>query len=85
MDAYFFVRFLRMMVKVFLPIWVISWAVLLPVTSVNSHVAGVTGLDRFTFGNVENTQQDRYAAHIILVYLFTGTRISSSFWISFVN
>jgi calcium permeable stress-gated cation channel len=75
MDAYFFVRFLRMMVKIFLPIWFISWAVLLPVNSVNSHVPGVTGLDRFTFGNIEKTQQDRYAAHIILVYFFTGAWI----------
>jgi calcium permeable stress-gated cation channel len=76
MDAYFFVRFLRMMVKIFLPIWFLSWAVLLPVNSVNSHVQGLTGLDRFTFGNIEKTEQDRYAAHIILVYIFTGAWIS---------
>ncbi|KAF9239859.1 hypothetical protein BU15DRAFT_87863 [Melanogaster broomeanus] len=73
-DAYLFVRFLRVMIRVFLPIWLISWAVLLPVTSVNNSLPGVTGLDLFTFGNVEPTQQNRFAAQIILVWIFT-------FWI----
>ncbi|KIJ61898.1 hypothetical protein HYDPIDRAFT_176850 [Hydnomerulius pinastri MD-312] len=72
-DAYLFVRFLRMMIRVLLPIWIISWIVLLPVTSVNNPSAK-TGLDRFIFGNVSVYQQDRFAAHIILVWLFT-------FWI----
>jgi len=72
LDAYFFVRFLRMMVKIFLPIWIISWAVLLPTTSVGTGVSGHSGLDRFIFGNVANDQTERYAAHIILVYIFTG-------------
>ncbi|KAG2156714.1 uncharacterized protein EDB93DRAFT_863086 [Suillus bovinus] len=73
-DAYFFVRFLRMMIRVLLPIWLISWAVLMPVTSVNNSSPNSTGLDRFIFGNVTKEHQDRYAAHIILAYLFT-------FWI----
>ncbi|KAG1862099.1 hypothetical protein DFJ58DRAFT_776452 [Suillus subalutaceus] len=72
-DAYLFVRFLRMMIRVLLPIWFISWIVLMPVTSVNNSVPNSTGLDRFIFGNASD-QPDRYAAHIILVYLFT-------FWI----
>ncbi|KAH7922752.1 DUF221-domain-containing protein [Leucogyrophana mollusca] len=70
-DAYLFVRFLRMMVRMLLPIWFISWAVLLPVTAAGTSSTGKTGLDRFIFGNVPTNQQDRYAAHIILVYLFT--------------
>ncbi|KAI0819394.1 DUF221-domain-containing protein [Trametes gibbosa] len=71
MDAYFFVRFLRMMVRVLVPIWLISWVVLLPVTSVRSGPDGLAGLDQFTFGNVPANQQSRYAAHIILVWFFT--------------
>ncbi|KAG6831418.1 hypothetical protein H0H87_005239 [Tephrocybe sp. NHM501043] len=74
MDAYFFVRFLRMMTRVFLPIWILSWAVLLPVNSVNTRNGSSDGLEQFTFGNVEPSKQTRYAAHIILVYFFT-------FWI----
>jgi calcium permeable stress-gated cation channel len=72
MDAYFFVRFLRLMCKLFLPIWLISWAVLMPDTSVNTLVSGHSGLDIFVFGNVEKSKTDRYAAHIILVWIFTG-------------
>jgi hypothetical protein len=73
-DAYLFVRFLRMMIRILLPIWFISWIVLMPVTSVNTSVNNSTGLDRFIFGNVSSFDQDRFAAHIILAYLFT-------FWI----
>ncbi|KAG1736152.1 uncharacterized protein EDB91DRAFT_539954 [Suillus paluster] len=73
-DAYLFVRFLRMMIRVLLPIWLISWIVLMPVTSVNNSMPNKTGLDRFIFGNVSPDHQARYAAHIILAYLFT-------FWI----
>ncbi|KAI3622643.1 duf221 family protein [Moniliophthora roreri] len=71
LDAYFFVRFLRFMSILFLPIWFISWAVLLPVTSVRSRQPGNEGLDLFVFGNVTADKQTRLAAHIILVYLFT--------------
>ncbi|KAJ3506008.1 hypothetical protein NLJ89_g7111 [Agrocybe chaxingu] len=71
LDAYFFVRFLRVMAITLLPIWFISWAVLLPVTSANTSVPGLSGLDMFTFGNVATNKQSRYAAHLILVYGFT--------------
>lgn len=71
MDAYFFVRFLRMMVRVLVPIWLISWVILLPVTSVGTTTQEHTGLDRFTFGNVAPDKQGRYAAHLILAWLFT--------------
>ncbi|KAF8882504.1 hypothetical protein CPB84DRAFT_1838177 [Gymnopilus junonius] len=74
LDAYFFVRFLRVMCYVLVPIWFISWIVLLPLTSVHTSSPGLSGLDRFTFGNVASDKQARYAGHIILVYLFT-------FWI----
>ncbi|KAG8983611.1 hypothetical protein FRB93_007124 [Tulasnella sp. JGI-2019a] len=70
LDAYMFVRFLRMMVVIFLPLWLLSWALFLPL-----HGAGTTndktGLDRFTFGNVAPTQQARYAAHIVFMYFMT--------------
>jgi calcium permeable stress-gated cation channel len=72
MDAYFFLRFLRMGVRVFLPIWLLSWLVLLPVDSVGTQVGAASGLDRLTFGNVSPDKQSRYYAHLVLVYLFTG-------------
>ncbi|THG97592.1 hypothetical protein EW026_g4428 [Hermanssonia centrifuga] len=74
MDSYFFVRFLRFVIRMLLPIWLISWAVLMPVTSVNTSSPGHSGLDIFVFGNVSSSRQSRYAAHLILAWLFT-------FWI----
>ncbi|KAG8717436.1 hypothetical protein FRC09_014276 [Ceratobasidium sp. 395] len=74
MDAYFFVRYLRMMVRVFLPIWLISWAVLLPVDSVG--LKNKDGLDQFTFGNIPQDRQVRYAAHLVLAWFLT-------FWVMY--
>lgn len=71
LDAYFFVRFLRVMTITLIPIWLISWIILLPATSVNSSVDGLNGLDIFTFGNVESSKRIRYVAHLICVYGFT--------------
>ncbi|KAJ7359243.1 hypothetical protein DFH08DRAFT_769128 [Mycena albidolilacea] len=70
-DAYFFVRFLRMMARVFLPIWIVSWAILLPVTSVNTHVEPNTKLDLFIIGNVQPDKQVRFWAHLALAWVFT--------------
>ncbi|KAI9509025.1 hypothetical protein F5148DRAFT_1283361 [Russula earlei] len=71
LDCYFFIRFLRMMVRITLPISLLSWAVLLPLTSVETNVAGHTGLDKFIFGNIADTQQSRYAGHVALTWIFT--------------
>ena len=76
LDAYVFVRFLRMMFYMLVPIWLISWIVLLPINAVRSPL-GATGLDRFTFGDVEKDEFPRFSAHLILAYLFT-------FWIFWV-
>ena len=59
------------MIRVLVPIWIVSWAVLLPVTSVNNDVAGNTGLSRFTFGNISPDHKERFAAFIILVWVST--------------
>ena len=74
LDSYFFVRFLRMMVRVMLPIWLISWVVLLPLTSINTNVFGFSeGLFMFTFGNINATDnRDRYIAVLLLTWIFTS-------------
>lgn len=71
-DAYFFVRFLRMMARIFFPIWIVSWVVLLPITSINTHVDTNTKLDLFVIGNVQSDKQVRYWAHLALAWVFTG-------------
>lgn len=69
-DPYVFVRFLTMMSKAFVPIWFLSWAILLPIDAANSDVHGKTGLDKLTFGNVATDKQSRYWAHLIMDYVF---------------
>ncbi|CCA74265.1 related to RSN1-Overexpression rescues sro7/sop1 in NaCl [Serendipita indica DSM 11827] len=71
MDAFFFVRFLRMMARIFLPIWPLSWAVLMPIDAVSPN-NGLTGLDQFTFGNVRSDHRARYAAHALLIWVCTA-------------
>ena len=74
LDSYFFVRFLRMMVRAMLPIWLVSWAVLLPLTSISTEVFGFNeGLYRFTFSNINATDnRDRYTALLVLTWIFTS-------------
>ena len=74
LDSYFFVRFLRMMVRVMLPIWLISWVVLRPLTSISTNVIGFSeGLYMFTFGNIDPTNnRDRYIVLLVLTWIFTS-------------
>lgn len=52
--------------------FVLSWVVLLPVYAANS--GGLKeGLDRFTFGNVGLNSTPRFAAPLIVAYIFTCT------------
>lgn len=60
-----------MATRMFLPIWLISWLVLLPVNSVNTEVEGRHGLDKLSFGNIARNKQGRYAAHLLLAWFFT--------------
>jgi Late exocytosis, associated with Golgi transport len=72
LDSYFFIRFLRMMVRVMLPIWLLSWILLLPLDAIASTAPSHTGLDKFIFGNIGVTEQTRYAGHLIVTWIFTG-------------
>lgn len=71
LDAYFFVRFLRMMVRVLIPIWLISWIILLPVDSVGTSSGTSDSLTQFEFGNIGRHQQSRLWAHLVLAWFFT--------------
>jgi hypothetical protein len=70
-DAYCYLLFLRMVIKILLPIWPLSWIILMPVNSVNTSVEGNQGLNKFTFGNIAPDKQIRYVAHLILLWVFT--------------
>ena len=65
-----------MMVRVMLPIWLVSWAVLLPLNSVETSVSSFSeGLYRFTFGNIDASKSSnryRYIALLVLTWIFTS-------------
>ena len=72
LDAYCFVRFLRMMAKIFLPIWLVSWIVLFPATTVNIVPdPSYDNLNKLSFSDVPPDLWSRYAVHVVLVYVFT--------------
>ncbi|KAL4400225.1 phosphate metabolism protein 7 [Malassezia pachydermatis] len=71
LDAYTFIMFLTLMIRIFVPIWIISWIVLMPLYAANVPNHG-TGFFLFTFSNVINTskqQQKRSAGVLILHYI----------------
>ncbi|GAA5899410.1 hypothetical protein JCM6882_009110 [Rhodosporidiobolus microsporus] len=70
LDAYVFVRFLYLMMEIFLPFMVVTWVILLPIDAAGSKGTN-TGINKFTFGNVGQSEQPRYAAHLILVWILT--------------
>ncbi|PGH12545.1 hypothetical protein AJ80_06706 [Polytolypa hystricis UAMH7299] len=78
LDAYFFLRYLRMLIKIFLPLSLVVLPVLLPLNKVggkdtnvvrgqgNETRYNVTGLDQLAWGNVTPENTHRYWAHLVL-------------------
>ncbi|KAL2831573.1 hypothetical protein BJY01DRAFT_226571 [Aspergillus pseudoustus] len=78
LDAYFFLRYLRMLLKIFVPLAAIILPTLLPLNKVggkdrtykNGTDTGdrwnVTGLDQLAWGNVAPENTSRYWGHLIL-------------------
>ncbi|KAH6909033.1 hypothetical protein BKA70DRAFT_1476449 [Coprinopsis sp. MPI-PUGE-AT-0042] len=76
LDAYFYVRFLRLMVKILLPIWLFLGLVNIDERVVDPPAEGESadgrgGLNRFTFGNIGPYQQSRLWAHLLCAWFFT--------------
>ncbi|KAJ5151235.1 uncharacterized protein N7482_010487 [Penicillium canariense] len=81
LDAYFFLRYLRMLLKIFIPLGLIILPVLLPINRVggkgtsfqNGTESGsqwnVTGLDQLAWGNVKPEHTNRYWAHCIMAII----------------
>lgn len=86
LDGYFFIRFLRAMLVIFVPLMVIIVTILLPVNynkgrGVSTYMDrqyNVTGLDQLAWQNVAPTRTNRYWAHLscaILAVSWTLFRI----------
>ncbi|KAL8710808.1 MAG: hypothetical protein Q9220_004611 [cf. Caloplaca sp. 1 TL-2023] len=81
LDAYFFLRYLRTLLKIFIPLAFLILPILIPVNVVHgrgSHFAvgkyahnntvynNVTGLDLLAWGNVRPDKNNRYWVHLVL-------------------
>lgn len=81
LDAYFFLRYLRMLMKIFLPLAVVVLPVLLPLnkadgkdrTFKNGTESGgrwnVSGLDQLAWGNVKPEHTHRYWGHCVMAVI----------------
>jgi hypothetical protein len=77
MDAYFFLRFLSMCLKIFTPMALLIMPILIPLNvkggKGTNTIAGVTynvtGLDTLAWSNVSPENTDRYWAHLCLAVL----------------
>lgn len=74
MDAYFFLRFLSMCLKIFTPMAIIIMPILIPLNvkqgkgtnTIGGVTYNVTGLDTLAWSNVSPANTSRYWAHLIL-------------------
>ncbi|KAL3480713.1 hypothetical protein BJX99DRAFT_220132 [Aspergillus californicus] len=78
LDAYFFLRYLRMLLKIFIPLALVILPTLLPLNKVggkdktyqNGTDSGaqwnVTGLDQLAWGNVTPENTHRYWGHLVM-------------------
>ncbi|KAI4138289.1 MAG: hypothetical protein L6R39_006869 [Caloplaca ligustica] len=81
LDAYFFLRYLRMLLKIFVPLAFLILPILIPVNIVhgrgnhfavgkyahnNTVYTNVTGLDLLAWGNVRPDKNNRYWVHLVL-------------------
>ncbi|KAB5591080.1 hypothetical protein CTheo_5492 [Ceratobasidium theobromae] len=71
LDAYLFVRFLKLMVWIYGAFTLITWPILLPINSINMPDGGKDGLARLSWSNITDSQHKRYIAHAVLVYIMT--------------
>lgn len=74
LDAYFFGRYLYIHAFFFISSFIILSIILLPIYIVDGkgESYGKKGLDILTFGNISPSNSSRYAAPLVLAYVFIG-------------
>jgi calcium permeable stress-gated cation channel len=82
LDAYFFLRYLRTLLKIFVPAALVILPILIPLNAVNGrggrwaqgqnrNDSNVSGLDQLAWGNVAPNRTNRYWAHWLLATALT--------------
>ncbi|KAK9467238.1 hypothetical protein V1512DRAFT_262278 [Lipomyces arxii] len=70
LDAYFFMRYLTMLIFIFFTASLVVMPILLPINGADTRSGTATGLDRLAWVNIGATDTDRYWAHLILAVIF---------------
>ena len=68
LDSYLFLRYLRLLVKIFLPMGLVIIPILLPLNSTGKNNE-VSGMDKFGWQNIGPSKVKRLTAHLILAIL----------------
>lgn len=68
LDAYFFLRYLRMLLKIFIPSAILVLPILIPINSRGINT-DVKGLDKYGWQNYDRAHVGRFWAHLILATL----------------
>ncbi|KAJ7497585.1 DUF221 family protein [Mycena latifolia] len=73
LDAYMVLRFLKMLIVIFLVFTVSTFLVIVPVDIVGLEGLSGDGIERLTWSNIPSSEKDqkRLSAHLIMVYLLT--------------
>ncbi|KAJ7647051.1 DUF221 family protein [Roridomyces roridus] len=72
LDAYMVLRFLKMLLKIFLVFTILTFLVIVPVNTVGLPAASDDRIQRITWSNIANaSDQKRFWAHITVVYTLT--------------
>ncbi|KAK9371161.1 hypothetical protein V1509DRAFT_613788 [Lipomyces kononenkoae] len=70
LDAYFFMRYLVMLIFIFLTASAIVLPILLPINGANTSSGTATGLDALAWVNISSGDTSRYWAHLILAVVY---------------
>ena len=70
LDAYLYVRFLKMLTLMAFVGAIVTWPVLFPVNATGA--AGELGLDILSFSNISDSNPARYFAHAVIAWVFFG-------------
>ena len=67
-DSYLFLRYMRLLLKIFVPMALVILPILLPINSTGAN-NGVSGMDKFGWQNIGPSKVDRLTAHLVLAIL----------------
>ncbi|KAJ8098345.1 hypothetical protein POJ06DRAFT_259229 [Lipomyces tetrasporus] len=70
LDAYFFMRYLVMLIFIFFTASLIILPILLPINGAHTSSGTATGLDKLAWVNIGASDTSRYWAHLILAVVF---------------